>query len=224
MNEEYRCEWEGSRILRKTIIPSKRRVLGSEDSLIPTDLREWISPCESNEIKSVIGSLGLPHHKKKGSFDKRARLVWEYVIDSVNYREDCASQRAADFWQFPAETLALGSGDCEDCTFLLATLLLSAGISPFCVRVIFGILVETDGSRREHCWPIYKDEKGAWRILESTLDRPERDWPLADKLARIDSSPRYHPDICLNQHHVWVIGRRRIKDAAAYLEIQQNKK
>lgn len=217
-HDEKQYDWAGSRILHYTEIPSKRRVIGNEDVLIPTDLREWIAPLDSQVTKKVIASLGLPHTKKPGEFDKRVWTVWKYVAENIEYRADEISQRKADFWQFPAETLALGKGDCEDCAFLLASLLLASGISPFCVRIVLGELTGEDGRKGGHSWVIYKHEKGRWVVLESTLDVLPKHWPLADDLAREISVPRYYPDICLNQQHVWTIGRqRRIRNVASYL-------
>lgn len=214
--EQY--DWAGSRILHQTEIPSKRRVIGNEDVLIPTDLREWIAPVDSQVIREVIASLGLPHTKKRGEFDKRAWTVWKFVAENTEYRRDETAQRKPDFWQFPPETLALGKGDCEDCAFLLASLLLASGISTFCVRVVFGVLTGHDGGRVGHSWVIYKNEKGRWVVLEGTLDVLPKHWPSADDLAREGSVPRYYPDICLNQQHVWTVGgKRRIRDVAAYL-------
>jgi transglutaminase-like putative cysteine protease len=209
--------WEGSRILRRTVIPSKRRVLGREDVLIPTDLRQWISPADSGEIKAVIAKLQLPEDKIKGSFDRRARAAWKYVVENIEYAPDRDAQRGLDFWQFPAETIALGAGDCEDCAFLLASLLLASGISPYCVRAVLGVVIDEHRSSVAHAWPIYKDESGQWRVLESTLGKLPADWPLADRMADAKAAPRYVPDICFNPHHVWRIGRRRIENAASYV-------
>jgi hypothetical protein len=212
-------DWAGSRILFRTVIPSKRRVIGNEDVLIPTDLREWITPVDSQEIRQVIDGLELPNTKTTGDFDKRAMAVWQYVTEEIKYRSDEVGQRKPDFWQFPAETFALGRGDCEDCAFLLASLLLASGISPFCVRVVFGVLIDYEGNSGGHTWPIYKDEKGIWRILESTLDQLPRIWPRADEMVHENERPRYFPDICLNHHHVWTVGnKRRIQNVASYLK------
>jgi len=219
MQKETFYEWPGSQIMRRTAIPSKRRVIGNEDVLIPTDLREWITSSDSQEIRLVIADLDFPTGKELGEFDQRARLVWQFVIEHVKYCPDEIAQRKLDFWQFPAETLALGKGDCEDCAFLLASLLLASGISPFCVRVVFGTLTQEDGSPVAHAWPIYKDENGGWRILESTLEKlpDEYEWPWADYLARLNSLPRYRPEMCLNRDHVWAIGPRRTQDVTVYL-------
>jgi transglutaminase-like putative cysteine protease len=217
-HEEEQYDWAGSRILHHTEIPSKRRVIGNEDVLIPTDLREWIAPVDSQVIRKVIASLGLPHTKKPGEFDKRAWTIWKFVAENIEYKCDETAQRKPDFWQFPPETLALGKGDCEDCAFLLASLLLASGISPFCVRVVFGVLTQRDDIRSGHSWVIYKHEKGRWVVLESTLDILPKHWPSADNLAKKGSLPRYYPDICLNQQHVWTVGsKRRIRAVASYL-------
>lgn len=222
---EERFDWAGSRITRWTAFPSRRRVIGNRDVLIKVDLREWISPPDSQEIREVIENLEkegkMPTSRKKSDFDERAGAVWKYVADNITYRHDETGQHIADFWQFPHETLALGAGDCEDCALLLATLLLASGISPFCVRVVLGSLTPEGGGKVHHAWPIYKDEKGCWRVLESTVDsvpKNTKDWPLADDLARQDSLPQYYPDLCLNQHHVWTVEHhRRIRNVAAYL-------
>ncbi len=217
---QARYEWEGSRILRRTVIPSKRRVIYNEDVLIPTDLREWIASPDCQEIRQVLDSLGLPETKDAGDFDRRARAVWGYVVQHVDYRPDEKGQRQLDFWQFPAETLALGRGDCEDASFLLASLLVGSGISPFCVRVVFGSVTTAEG-RSAHAWPVYKDEGGVWRLLESTLDTLPRRWPAADDAAHRGAERCYEPDLCLNALHVWTVGRsdrrRRIRDVASYM-------
>ena len=165
----------------------------------------------------------LPRAKDAGDFDGRARRVWQYVTDNVVYRTDAAIQRKSDFWQLPAETLALESGDCEDCACLLASLLLASGISPFCVRVVLGSL-EQEGSREGHAWTIYKDEAGEWRTLETTNGNHGRKMPSADRLASESSRLRYSPDLCFNQHHLWQITERHIPNVSAYVRRMRSDK
>ena len=219
-SKEIRFDWAGARILRNTIIPSKRRVIHNEDVLIHTDLREWITPPDSQEIREVIEGLKLPHSKSSGEFDFRAHKIWNYVVDNIKYRSDELGQKKPDFWQFPAETLALEAGDCEDCAFLMATLLLASGISPFCVRVVFGSVKQGDRAITGHTWPIYKNESGDWVILESTLGKIDNEvsWVYADDQAQEGSPQQYRPDICLNNRHVWTVDPfRRIQKVSSYL-------
>ena len=213
-------DWGGTRILQKnTSLAGKRRVLGHQDVLVNTDLREWIVDGDREELRRVVETLNLPAARQTGTFDRRARIVWEWVAAEVKYVSDDTSQQILDFWQFPQETLALRQGDCEDSSFLLASLLLASGISPFCFRVVFGS-VYREGGREAHAWPVYKDETGIWRVLESTLcpaNLPE-DWPAADVLARDGSEPRYVPDMGLNHLHVWQIREREIADVGEFVD------
>ena len=71
----------------------------------------------------------------------------------------------------------LKKGDCEDSSFLLATLLLASGISDHCVRVVLGKVISADGVGG-HAWVVYQNENGVWCLLESTLDSVPKIWCL----------------------------------------------
>ncbi len=205
-------DWAGTRILQhNTVLPDKRRVFNNLDTLVPTDLREWVTPGNREEIRRALREMTLPTTRKPGSFDARAKEVWRWVTDSITYTEDAPSQLLSDFWQFPAETIATNKGDCEDSSFLLASLLLSSGISPYCVRVVFGTLEVSGSGPIPHAWTVYKDESGRWCTLESTLDPGEvpAELPSAEALSR-EGNPVgvYTPIICVNTEHVWEIGSR----------------
>ena len=206
-------------------MPAKRVVIGSEDTWVSTDLREWISGASNQEIRTTLESLDLPSGRNKGDFDQRARQIWSYVAQNTMYVEDPVAQRKGDFWQFPEETLALGRGDCEDCAFLLASLLIASGISTFCVRVVLGSVETGDQGPVQHAWVVYKNESGQWTLLESTADHAAKDWIDADGACAPGASPRYRPDLCLNPHHVWTVGiHRRIQNAASYLQSLPDRK
>lgn len=201
--------WGGDLILQDSAIEGKRYVIGRRQS-ITTDIREWICFGDNIIMKEVLSDLrkrhGLPFSKKPGDFDMRAMVIWRFVARSLRYVYDTATYKKADFWLFPPETLQLGKADCEDGSFLLASLLLASGISPFCVRVVLGRAFDAGGgSLGGHCWPVYKDESGTWRILESTLDRVAGSMPSADELARKGMSFRYEPLFCFNGNHLWAI-------------------
>ena len=213
-------QWDGTRILQKTTsLVEARFVLGHPSVAVVTDLREWIASGDHEEIQRVVKNLSLPDDRRTGSFDRRARLVWEWIAREITYVDDLGSNGTREFWQFPSETIALRQGDCEDSSVLLATLLLAAGISPFCVRVVIG-LVTQDGSATPHAWPIYKDERGCWRILETTYgpgDLPV-EWPRADASCHPGTVPCYTPDLCFNRAHVWLVGPLDIPDVRRYIE------
>ena len=201
--------WEGDRILQDTAIEKKQFIIGEKKS-ITTDIREWISFEDNIIMKEILKELKenhkLPTAKNPGDFDKRALIVWQFVAERVKYVYDTTKYKKGDFWLFPPETYQLKKGDCEDGSFLLASLLIASGISPFCVRVILGIghdeIAKSSGG---HCWPVYKNEMGKWCILESTLDIAPARMPEADQLTEKGQTFRYEPLYCFNGHHLWEI-------------------
>lgn len=203
-----RYNWAGDIIRRDTIINDKRTVLGYPDIFIPTDIRQWIRPQRNEAMKETLDHIStLPSliDKSEGSFDKRAFLIWNYVISYTIYVYDKEAQGLADFWQFPEETLTIGKGDCEDSSWLLASLLLASGISPFCVRVCIGTIYQEGKDIGGHAFPIYLDEAGKCRLLESTLEYPQTKMPLADPLTKAGLKFQYVPEFVLNQYHLWQI-------------------
>ena len=204
--------WAGDMIVRDTIMPDKRAVLGNSSIRIPTDIRAWLSSVKSEVIILALQEMGLPAAREAGTFDQRAWKIWDYVARSVEYVADKQSCGLEDFWFFPEETLMLHRGDCEDSAFLLATLLLASGVSEHCVRVALGSVASPDGSYG-HAWVVYQNEAGAWCLLESTLDAvPSRLVP-ADPFVQPSSQYRYQPMFCLNATHLWSMGSTNMKMA-----------
>jgi hypothetical protein len=225
--------WEGGLILQDTVIEKRRYVIGSRNKPIKTDIREWISFEDNNIMKGILSDLvknkNLPTSRVPGSFDKRATIVWNYVAKNIKYIYDTKKQRKGDFWLFPPEIHTLCEGDCEDGSFLLASLLIASGVSPFCVRVVLGeVFDETGKSLGGHCWPVYKNEMGQWCILESTLDHIPSRMPEADKLTETEQSFQYAPYYCFNNYHLWEIFPEekrdtRSKNIEAYLNRRGDK-
>ncbi|MBI5634098.1 MAG: transglutaminase domain-containing protein [Nitrospirae bacterium] len=199
--------WDGGRILQDTAIEKKRFIIGEKKS-ITADIREWISFEDNIIMKEILKELrancGLPATKNPGDFDKRAMVIWQFVAGSITYVYDTTKYKKGDFWLFPPETYQIKKGDCEDGSFLLASLLIAGNISPFCVRVVLGeVFDEKNKSLGGHCWPVYKNEIGRWCILESTLDAAPALMPEADRLSEAGQSFRCVPYYCFNNYHLW---------------------
>ncbi len=197
--------WAGDAIIRDTVMWDKRAVIAKSGLYIPTDIRAWLSSTNSEVILRALQDIGLPSVREAGTFDLRAWKIWNYVAASVQYVTDKSSFGLEDFWLFPEETLVLHKGDCEDSSFLLATLLLASGISEHCVRVVLGSVSTPDGSYG-HAWVVYQNESGRWCLLESTLDAVPPDLTPADPFIVPGGQYQYQPQFCLNCTHVWSVG------------------
>ena len=200
--------WAGDAIVRDTVMWDKRAVLGSSGVYIPTDIRAWLSSTRSEVILRALQEIGLPSAREAGTFDLRAWKIWDYVAGSVQYITDKRSFGLEDFWLFPEETLVLHKGDCEDSSFLLATLLLASGISEHCVRVVLGRVSTPDGAYG-HAWVVYQNESGRWCLMESTLDAVPPQLTPADPFIVPGNQYQYQPQFCLNASHLWSLGGSR---------------
>ena len=162
--------------------------------------------------------IGLPPAREAGTFDIRAWKIWDYVARSVQYITDKQSFGLEDFWLFPEETLMLHKGDCEDSSFLLATLLLASGVSEQCVRVVLGRVASPEGAYG-HAWVVYQNEAGQWCLLESTLDCVPSALVPADPFTMPGNQYQYQPQFCLNASHLWSMAPIRTK-MADYLKMR----
>jgi predicted transglutaminase-like cysteine proteinase len=61
-----------------------------------------------------------------------------WVGDNIRYVSDLEVHGVREYWQFGKETVALGTGDCEDFAVLLCSLLRAAGYSSDDVYVVVG--------------------------------------------------------------------------------------
>jgi len=211
--------WAGDEIVRDTIMWNKRAVLGYPNVYIPTDIREWIASPESEVIKSSLREIDLPTARNAGSFDLRAWKIWKHVAENVQYVADEDSSGVSDFWLYPAETLTLRKGDCEDTSFLLASLLLASGISEHCIRVVLGKVLGSQGEYG-HAWVVYQSEEGKWCLMESTLNSIPSALVPADSLTEGGAKDRYEPQFCLNRTHLWLIRPAQMQ-MAEYIQIRE---
>ena len=125
-----------------------------------SEFKSHIRPeCQAvNEtLQNVIGDP--PYTPSQLGFDD----IRGWVADNIAYESD--EQRwGRDYWQTPEETLSYRTGDCEDFSILLCSLLRAYGIDAQQVYVALGVDGENDG----HAFVIedwYCD--GEWRRVES---------------------------------------------------------
>jgi Transglutaminase-like superfamily len=213
-----RWNWDGDEILFDAVVPSSRRPIGrTRGPAYDIDIREFLVTENNTVVRKELAEK-LPGFlqaqgadpatfKLRGpyAFDQRAHLLAAYVAATIRY----VPGDGRDPWQFPEETLALRSGDCEDIAFLLASLLMAAGISGYNVRVAIGKLHMRDKQGQktsyDHVWVMYKCEAGHWLLLEPLQLDSHRPAPKAKRqVLQVD----YEPFFLFNCNHLWAVKGR----------------
>ncbi len=69
------------------------------------------------------------------SNEDKAQALLDFVHEHVQYRRDPEHNLISDYWQFPVETISERLGDCEDSSYLYASLCRSLGIE--CCLITF---------------------------------------------------------------------------------------
>ena len=132
-----------------------------------TILNSFITPNEQ-VVKDTAGYI--VNTLVRDSIEDRVAAAFNFVAVNVIYTSDRKQFGKNDFWQYSRETLgqvftdgdvAKMYGDCEDSSFLLASLLLAMGIPIQNVRV---------GISEVHAWVEVKLGR-IWYFFETTDDK-----------------------------------------------------
>lgn len=87
--------------------------------------------------------------------------IRDWVGKKIEYVSDTISHGVSDYWQLPAETLSLRTGDCEDLSILLCSFYRAIGWDEDEVYVVLG---EEDGNY--HAWVKLDVDTIGWRDIE----------------------------------------------------------
>jgi len=104
-----------------------------------SDSNSYITP-QHPEVEEAASVASPP----MGASDAEiGRAAWDYVYDKVNYK-------LSKEWKTPAQTLRERTGDCEDVTFLIASMLPNMGVDES--KIVIGDLKFPDGREELHTW------------------------------------------------------------------------
>ena len=88
-----------------------------------------------------------------------------WVGNNIKYKQDDEVQGVRDYWQFGKETLTLKTGDCEDFSILLCSLLRAAGYSADDVYIVIG-----KNQNGYHAWVKINLDALGWYNIEPQED------------------------------------------------------
>ena len=138
-------------------------------SSCPTGAREFIALAEA-------ASVSDPR--------TRAETVNRDINQAVRYVGDYQQHGVADLWSSPLETLAAGTGDCEDYAIAKFALLRAAGVAEADLKLL---LVRDTAVRQDHAVLGVRID-GRWLVLDNRFSRltETRDLPHFMPLFAID--------------------------------------
>ena len=229
--------WDGDEIVHRPIIPASRTIPNTKKRYA-IDIREFLTTTDNAVVSEKLGELihsvspsdqACFRSHARGSFDFRADTIMQSFRQLRYLHRANQTGRGPDAWLYPDETLAQGGGDCEDLAFLLAALLLAAGISPYCVRVALGSLnISLANGKREthdHCWVMYQNEAAVWEILEpmtavGTRSGKKGIGPAQSQVRSLEYVPHY----VFNADHLWRIHSRNVDRKTGFADYCQDRK
>ncbi|MGA2669938.1 MAG: transglutaminase-like domain-containing protein [Dehalococcoidia bacterium] len=146
-----------------------------------SEFKSYIMP-ECPPVKEALQDIlgDPPYTLSQAGFDD----IRDWVATNIHYMSD-EERWGKDYWQTPEQTLLYRTGDCEDFSILLCSLLRSYGIDAERVYVTLGVDGEEDG----HAFLIenwYHD--GEWRRIESQAPAQFSSWYSWFGLSNPDSS------------------------------------
>jgi len=106
-----------------------------------SEFKSYIMPeCQSvkEALQDILGDP--PYELSQVGFDD----IRDWVAINIDYMSD-KERWGKDYWQTPEETLSYRTGDCEDFSILLCSLLRAYGIGAEQVYVALGVNGEEDG-------------------------------------------------------------------------------
>jgi hypothetical protein len=134
-----------------------------------SEFKSYITP-ECPSVKEALCDIlgDPPYELSQVGFDD----IRDWVAINIDYKSDEERWRK-DYWQTPEETLSYRTGDCEDFSILLCSLLRAYGIDAERVYVALGVDGEEDG----HAFLIEDwNNDGEWRRIESQAPAQFSSW------------------------------------------------
>jgi len=121
------------------------------------DSQSYITP--GNPM--VVDASSSAMKRETGDAKAIAEMAWDYVYNNIDYK-------LSKLWKVPETTLLDKEGDCEDVTFLIASMLPNMGVKRS--KIVIGDMVFPDGSETLHVW---NEVDG--HVIDATGSKESRD-------------------------------------------------
>jgi hypothetical protein len=168
-SKELENYWDNKR--QKNVVAYKGRAIPKRKNdggiglqeKVQIDVRTMVTPNDAI-IQRVLSKHGIV-----GRFpDETMWNIQRWVVGNISYLGDDVKNYTMEYWQFPFETLADKTGDCEDGAILIASLAINAGIPSYRVRVVAGnVQPSPTAPQGGHAYASYlRESDNQWVIID----------------------------------------------------------
>jgi predicted transglutaminase-like cysteine proteinase len=179
-----------------------------------SEFKSYIMPeCPSvkETLQDILGDP--PYTLSQAGFD----AIRDWVATNIHYMSD-EERWGKDYWQTPEETLSYHTGDCEDFSILLCSLLRAYGIAAEQVYVVIGINDQED----EHAFLIEDwNHDGEWQRIEPQAPAQFSSWyswfGLSNPDSRLDKykiTAAFNDLYCYDESFPWDTNQTNISTMA----------
>jgi hypothetical protein len=162
-------------------------------------------------LRDILGDP--PYVPSQAGFDD----IRDWVATNIHYMSD-EERWGRDYWQTPEETLLYRTGDCEDFSILLCSLLRAYGIDAEQVYVALGVDGEEDG----HAFLIEDwNHDGEWQRIEPQAPAQfssRHTWfGLSNSDSRLDEykiTAAFNDQYCYDESFPWATNQMNISTMA----------
>jgi len=207
MDENQLQDYWNNKISKNSVVYTGRAIPKKNPNGDGTLLQERVqvdvkTMLTGNDV--LVQDLIKRHNLKGSSHDETILNIQKFVVRNLQYIGDDLSNCTMEYWQFPFETIADRTGDCEDGALLIAALAVNAGVPAFRVRVVAGMVQPAPTAPQGgHGYVSYlRQSDNQWVVIDWCY-LEDSDVPIAQK--QLHKCNQYYKDIwfSFNNEYSW---------------------
>lgn len=143
------------------------------------NLQRWLyNTLKNTKMDEIIKEIRF---NKDDSNVIKCKKALKWVNKNIRYEGDLKIWDANEKWQTPVETLEKRTGDCEDFSILLYSILSFSGVPDEQLRIVAGDVESfSDLSPTGHCYVVWLSDEDGWEYVLDACYHYELSYPMIE--------------------------------------------